>query len=150
MASSGGLGVMRQFIGTVGDGMVRDLLLSVAAPRVRDAAAALDAAELAMMSKDDERTQLRYASALAEWGEAGGYDAEVHWDACCVAALGQPYEQVKNLAGARLLPGHGARGHPRSLVRAVLRPVPRLHPRRQGRRVIRAGVGMKREDRWRV
>jgi ATPase subunit of ABC transporter with duplicated ATPase domains len=95
VASSGGLGVMRQFIGTVGDGMVRDLLLSVAVPRVRAAAAALDAAELAMMSADDERTQLRYAAALAEWGEAGGYEAEVHWDACCVAALGQPYEQVK-------------------------------------------------------
>jgi ATPase subunit of ABC transporter with duplicated ATPase domains len=95
VASSGGLGVMRQFIGTVGDGMVRDLLLSVSAARVRAAAAALDAAELAMMSKDYEPTQMRYAVALAEWGEAGGYEAEVHWDACCVAALGQPYEQVK-------------------------------------------------------
>jgi ATPase subunit of ABC transporter with duplicated ATPase domains len=95
VASSGGLGVMRQFIGTVGEGMVRDLLLSISAPRVREAAAALDAAELTMMSRDDEPAQLRYASALGEWGEAGGYETEVHWDACCVAALGLPYEQVK-------------------------------------------------------
>ncbi len=99
VASSGGLGVMRQFIGT-NQGqeltpMVRDLLLSVSPPRVREAAARLDAAELAMMERDDERAQLRYAAALAEWGEAGGYEAEVHWDACTVAALGIPYDECR-------------------------------------------------------
>ena len=62
--------------------MVRDLLLSVSPARVQAAAARLDAAELAMMARDDERIQLRYAAALTEWGEAGGYAAEVHWDAC--------------------------------------------------------------------
>src|SRR6266513_3668102 len=99
VTSTGGLGVMRQFIGTdqsqVITPMVRDLLLSVSPPRVREAAARLDAAELAMMERDDERAQLRYAAALAEWGEAGGYDAEVHWDACTVAAFGIPYEQCR-------------------------------------------------------
>ena len=75
VVASGGLGVMRQFIGT-NQGlqlapMVRDLLLSVSPSRVRDAAARLDAAELAMMERDDERAQLRYAAALTEWGEAG-------------------------------------------------------------------------------
>jgi ATPase subunit of ABC transporter with duplicated ATPase domains len=99
VTASGGLGVMRQFIGT-NQGteltpMVRDLLLSVSSPRVREAAARLDAAELAMMERDDERAQLRYAAALAEWGEAGGYEAEVHWDACTVAALGIPYDQCR-------------------------------------------------------
>ena len=117
VASSGGLGVMRQFIGTVGDGMVRDLLLSVSAPRVREAAAALDAAEFAMMSRDDEPTQLRYASALADWGEAGGYEAEVHWDACCVVALGQPYEQVKWRDAATLSGGEQKRLVLESLLR---------------------------------
>ena len=112
VVATGGLGVMRQFIGgnravprpgpAAGHPghaddrpMVRDLLLSVSPPRVREAAARLDAAELAMMERDDERTQLRYASALTEWGEAGGYAAEVHWDACCVAAFGVPYEQCR-------------------------------------------------------
>ena len=99
VTSTGGLGVMRQFIGTdQSQGitpMVRDLLLSVAPPRVREAAARLDAAELAMMERDDERAQLRYAAALAEWGEAGGYEAEVHWDACTVAAFGIPYDQCR-------------------------------------------------------
>src|SRR5215471_675136 len=93
---SGGLGVMRQFVGSIraeadddvdsgqpdtgrvtGKSAVRDLLLSVAQPRVREAAARLDAA------------------ALAEWGDAGGYEAEVLWDACCLAALGAGYEQCR-------------------------------------------------------
>jgi len=96
VTATGGLGVMRQFIGGSHDlPTVRDLLLSVSAPRVKQAAALLDAAELAMMERDDERVQLRYAAALAEWGEAGGYDAEVHWDTCCIAALGVPYDQCR-------------------------------------------------------
>jgi ATPase subunit of ABC transporter with duplicated ATPase domains len=81
--------------GLAGDSSVRDLLLSVAPPRVRQAAARLDAAELAMMERDDEPTQMRYAAALAEWGDAGGYDSEVTWDACCVAALGLPYDRCR-------------------------------------------------------
>ena len=35
------------------------------------------------MERDDEPTQLRYAQALADWGDAGGYEAEVVWDVCC-------------------------------------------------------------------
>jgi ATPase subunit of ABC transporter with duplicated ATPase domains len=96
VSATGGLGVMRQFIGGNHDlPLVRDLLLSVSPPRVRQAAARLDDAELAMMERDDERTQLRYAAALAEWGEAGGYQAEVHWDTCCVAALGVGYDRCR-------------------------------------------------------
>jgi ATPase subunit of ABC transporter with duplicated ATPase domains len=102
---SGGLGVMRQFIGNIRDeSTVHDLLVSTAPQRVRDAAAALERAELAMMERDDEPTQLSYAKTLADWGDAGGYDAEVLWDACCVAALGTSYDQtrwrdVKTLSG---------------------------------------------------
>jgi ATPase subunit of ABC transporter with duplicated ATPase domains len=117
VTASGGLGVMRQFVGGIRDAgglrgvvppgqhsTVRDLLISIAPPRVQAAAARLDAAELVMMERDDEPAQLRYAAALAEWGDAGGYDAEVHWDACAVAALGTPYErcrwrEVRTLSG---------------------------------------------------
>jgi ATPase subunit of ABC transporter with duplicated ATPase domains len=96
ISSSGGLGVMRQFVGGIRDeSTVRDLLLSVAPGRVRAAAAALDAAELLMMEREDEPTQMRYARALAEYGDAGGYDAEVHFDACCVAALGVSYDHCR-------------------------------------------------------
>ncbi len=105
ITQSGGLGVMRQFIGGIRDETtVRGLLLSIASQRVRDAAARLDAAELVMMERDDEPAQMRYAAALAEWGDAGGYDYEVHWDACTVAALGIPFDrcqwrEVRTLSG---------------------------------------------------
>ena len=139
VTTSGGLGVMRQFIGgirgvaprgehsvggiggvtpagepsvggTRGDDaqiehalgrpgaelVVRDLLVFVAEKRVREAAARLDAAEVAMRARGDEPAQLRYAAALADWGDAGGYEAEVLWDACTVAALGLGYEQCRD------------------------------------------------------
>jgi ATPase subunit of ABC transporter with duplicated ATPase domains len=96
VSASGGLGVMPQFVGGIRDDTtVRDLLLSITRPRLRAAAAGLDAAEMAMMERDDEPTQLRYATALAEWGDAGGYEAEVHFDECCVAALGVSYERCQ-------------------------------------------------------
>ena len=105
VSRSGGLGVMRQFVGSVRDeSTVRDLLVSVAPPRIRDAAREMDAAELQMMERDDEKTQMRYAQAIADWGDAHGYDAEVVWDACTMEALGVPYEraqyrEVRTLSG---------------------------------------------------
>ncbi|MCZ3388737.1 MAG: ATP-binding cassette domain-containing protein [Actinomycetia bacterium] len=97
VSHSGGLGVMRQFIGSVrDDSTVRDLLVSVAPPRIRDAALEMDAAELQMMERDDEKTQMRYAQAIADWGDAHGYDAEVVWDACTVSALGVPYDRAQH------------------------------------------------------
>ncbi len=97
---SGGLGVMRQMVGHgLGeDPTVADLLLSVAPPRVRAAAYDVDACERALMDTDDERTQMRYATALAEFADAGGYDIEVVWDVCTMAGLGVPYERAKHRA----------------------------------------------------
>ena len=91
---TGGLGVMRQMVGA-GSTTVADLLLSVSPPRVREAAARVEACELALMDTDDERTQMRYAEALAEWADAGGYEVEVVWDVCTTAALGVPYDRAK-------------------------------------------------------
>ena len=96
VARTGGLGVMRQFIGSIRDDTtVRDLLVDLAAPGITRAGRALDAAELQMMDQDDEKTQLRYATALSDWGDAGGYEAEVVWDVCTTAALGVPYERAQ-------------------------------------------------------
>ncbi len=93
---SGGLGVMRQLLTQhAEDQTVHDLLLSVAPPRVRAAAAHVDAAELRMMEADDEKTQMKYAEALAEWADAGGYDIEVLWDVCTTSALGVTYDKAK-------------------------------------------------------
>ncbi|MGW7002786.1 ABC-F family ATP-binding cassette domain-containing protein [Streptomyces sp. NPDC054933] len=105
VAVSGGLGVMPQFVGSVRDDRtVRDLLVSVAPPRIRDAASAVDSAELEIMAQDDEPAQLAYAQALSDWAEAGGYEAETVWDMCTMAALGVPYEraqwrEVRTLSG---------------------------------------------------
>ena len=116
VSRSGGLGVMRQFVGgapgtapagppapTGADqevhiddsSTVRDLLMSVAPPEIQAAGHRLDSAELAMMESDDAPIALAYAVALTAWGDAGGYQAEVRWDACSVAALGVPYEQCR-------------------------------------------------------
>ncbi|MEU1374416.1 ATP-binding cassette domain-containing protein [Streptomyces triculaminicus] len=93
---SGGLGVMPQFVGSVRDDRtVRDLLVSVAHPRIREAARAVDAAELAIMERDDEAAQMAYAQALSDWAEAHGYEAETTWDICTMAALGVPYDQAQ-------------------------------------------------------
>ncbi len=91
---SGGLGVMRQQV-AAGSTSVAELLLSVAPPRVRAAAADVDRLELALMETDDEPTQLRYAEALAEYADAGGYDLEVVWDVCTTAALGVPFQRAR-------------------------------------------------------
>jgi ATPase subunit of ABC transporter with duplicated ATPase domains len=96
ISRSGGLGVMRQFIGSIRDSSsVRDLLFSLAPPRLQAAVDDLDQLELALMDDDSEPTQLRYAQALADYADAGGYDAEVTFDACCTAAIGISYDRAK-------------------------------------------------------
>jgi len=95
IVTTGGMGVMRQFIGQGREGTVRDLLLSVSPSALRAAAAEVDAVEELLMTTEDADTQMRYAQALADFGDAGGYDAEVAWDVCCTAALGASYDEVK-------------------------------------------------------
>ena len=105
VAVGGGFAVMPQFVGSVRDERsVRDLLVSVAQPAVRDAAIAVDRAELAIMERDDEAAQLQYAQALSDWAGVRGYDAETVWDMCTMAALGIPYQdaqwrEVRTLSG---------------------------------------------------
>jgi ATPase subunit of ABC transporter with duplicated ATPase domains len=96
ISRGGGLGVMRQFIGSIRDSStVRDLLISLSPPRLRAAAAELDRLEVALMTDDHQETQLAYAQALADYADAGGYEAEVTFDACCTAALGMSYDLAK-------------------------------------------------------
>ncbi|WP_420111552.1 ABC-F family ATP-binding cassette domain-containing protein [Pseudactinotalea sp.] len=107
---NGGLGVMRQFIGSVhDDSTVRDLLLSVAPAPIRRAAAEIDRTELAMMEREDEQVQLAYAQALADWADVGGYEHETLWDVCTVAALGTPYERAQWRAVSTLSGGEQKR-----------------------------------------
>ena len=95
VVTTGGLGVMRQFIGHGSDGTVRDLLLSVSPTPLQKAATEIDTCEELLMEREDAELQMRYAQALADYADAGGYDAEVAWDVCCTASLGAAYEEVK-------------------------------------------------------
>ncbi len=92
----GGLGVMDQFVGHGRPGQtVHDLLVSVAPRRIRAAAQALEAAENALLERDEHDTQMAYASAIAEYADAGGYEHETVWDRCTVAALGLPFDRAR-------------------------------------------------------
>jgi ATPase subunit of ABC transporter with duplicated ATPase domains len=105
VSQSGGVGVMRQFIGSIrgtdhperssGSTTVRDLLFSLSPPALRQAVAEVDRLELRLMEDDREQTQLRYAQALADYADTGGYSAEVIFDACCTEALGMSYDRAK-------------------------------------------------------
>ncbi len=95
VAITGGLGVMRQFIGSVRDETtVRELLISVAPVRIRGAAAKIIETERYMNEVADEKSQMAYAQAIIDWGDCGGYDFEVIWDKCCTEMLGKPFEEV--------------------------------------------------------
>jgi sulfate-transporting ATPase len=98
VARAGGLGVMRQFIGMIGDDRtLADLALSLATPTLRAAGERLTAAEAALHADPaNERYQLGYGNAIATWGETGGYDAEVLFDTVAVAILGKPWEEVNH------------------------------------------------------
>jgi ATPase subunit of ABC transporter with duplicated ATPase domains len=56
---------------------------------VRAAALRLAAAE-----RQAEADPMRYATALADWGDHGGYDAEVLWDECISRAVGLGLTEV--------------------------------------------------------
>lgn len=112
---SGGLGVMRQFIGMIGDeSTLLDLALSLSPPQLRAAGARLSSAETALhaaelrgkFSSAAGKAQLAYAAALADWGEAGGYEAEVLFDTVTTVVLGLSWEQaagrpVRTLSGGQ-------------------------------------------------
>lgn len=94
---TGGLGVMRQFIGQVRDNTtVRELLISVASEKIRKVAASLASAEAKLATEDNEKNQLQYAQAISDWNDVGGYDLEVTWDICCNEALRKSYDEVKD------------------------------------------------------
>ena len=98
----GNFGVMGQFIT---GRTVKELLLSVSPPEICVAAAQLARSEAMMNKKGTTQSQLVYASAISEWGEVGGYDVEVLWDVCTVAALGVPFERCRHRSLSTLSSG---------------------------------------------
>ena len=107
---SGGLGVMPQLLtgaakkveehdtalASLGlNATVADALKVVSPKRIQAAIKHVEACELAMMEDESEDIQMKYAHALAEYADAGGYDNEILWDVCCQAAVGMDYEKCK-------------------------------------------------------
>jgi len=118
IAIGGSLGVMDQFVGHgKADETVHDLLVSVSPARIRRAALELEASENALIEDDDLDTQMRYAAALADYADAGGYEHETVWDTCTIAALGVPYERARFRELATLSGGEQKRLALESLLR---------------------------------
>ncbi|KTR96272.1 ABC transporter [Microbacterium testaceum] len=118
IAIGGSLGVMDQFIGHGKAGeTVHDLLVSVSPARIRRAALELEASENALIEQDDLATQMRYAAALADYADAGGYEHETVWDTCTIASLGVPYERARFRELATLSGGEQKRLALESLLR---------------------------------
>ncbi|WP_104116520.1 ABC-F family ATP-binding cassette domain-containing protein [Arthrobacter sp. B1805] len=110
VSRSGSMGIMRQFVGQVRDDTtVRDLLVTAAPPVLAAAAKRVEDAELAMMEADDEPTQMKYAQAIADWGDAGGYELETTWDEVTMAALGIPFDRAQYRAASSLSGGEQKR-----------------------------------------
>ncbi len=86
----GRLGVMRQLVGD-SEETVRHLMVSVSSARLQAAAGRLAVAEAKAADEP-----MRYATALAEWGDAGGYDAEVFWDACATKSVGLTFPEIEH------------------------------------------------------
>ena len=72
---------------------------SSVSPRHGSAALLRRSLRRAARSADDP---MRYAHALGDWGDAGGYDAEVFWDACCQRALGESFDDRGRTAVAHV------------------------------------------------
>src|SRR2546426_1051147 len=88
----GRVGLMRQLVGTDAQPpTVREFLLGYAPRDVARAGATVTEAERALQRDASERAQLAYANALAAREDAGGYRAEVVWDASTIEAFGQGY-----------------------------------------------------------
>ncbi len=109
IARTGGLGVMRQFVGHMTDGTVRDLLLTVAPDPIADAASKISATELAMIEDSSEKNQMAYAHAIADWADVGGYEIEVLWDVCTMAAIQLPFDQAQYRSAGSLSGGEQKR-----------------------------------------
>ncbi|MGH9297670.1 MAG: ATP-binding cassette domain-containing protein, partial [Acidimicrobiales bacterium] len=107
---SGSVGEMRQFVGSIRDETtVRELLLEISPPALRRAATRLSQSEMSMRENPGERQQLTYAAALSDWGDLGGYDAEVLWDSCTTATLGLSMDAVGRRLVASLSGGEQKR-----------------------------------------
>jgi ATPase subunit of ABC transporter with duplicated ATPase domains len=79
------------------DDSLRDMLIEVAPTALREAGKKLFAAEKAMMGGEDDG--MKYAEALGDWGDLGGYDLETQWAASAQRSVKTPVDNF----GTRLV-----------------------------------------------
>jgi ATPase subunit of ABC transporter with duplicated ATPase domains len=106
---------MPQDVGaTNDDGTVRALLLSLAAPAVRQVGQSIQALE-AQLDAGDPSAGMKLGEAIADWSALGGYELEGQWDASCRRIVHTAFAEVADRP-ARTLSG----GERKQLVLDVL------------------------------
>ncbi len=81
-AIGGRFAYMPQDVGVHEGSTIRELLVSIAEPRLREIGARMAAAEAALAAGDQE-AGIALGSAIGDWSDAGGYELEGRWDAAC-------------------------------------------------------------------
>ncbi|HEV7752032.1 MAG TPA: ATP-binding cassette domain-containing protein [Baekduia sp.] len=94
----GRVAFMRQDVG-VGAGQggctVRELLLSLASGRLREAGTSVLAAERSLAAGDDPaEAGMRLGVAIGEWSDLGGYQLEGQWDTSCRRIVRTGFDEV--------------------------------------------------------
>jgi ATPase subunit of ABC transporter with duplicated ATPase domains len=86
---------------------LREMLIDVALPELRDAGQALVAAEKAMAAGTDDG--MGYAEALTEWGDLGGYELESSWNAAAGRSVKNPIDDFSTRLVSELSGGERKR-----------------------------------------
>ncbi len=86
---------------------LRDMLIEVAPTALREAGKKLFAAEKAMMSGEDDG--MKYAEALGDWGDLGGYDLETQWAASAQRSVKTPVDNFATRLVSQLSGGERKR-----------------------------------------
>ena len=86
---------------------LREMLLQVASPSLRVAGLALVAAERALADGSDDG--MGYATALTDWGDLGGYELEMKWEAAARRSVKTPIVDFSTRLVAELSGGERKR-----------------------------------------
>ncbi len=86
---------------------LREMLIEVAPATLRTAGRALIAAERALVDGTDDGMQ--YATALADWGDLGGYDLEARWQAAAQRSVKTPVDDFSTRLVSELSGGERKR-----------------------------------------
>lgn len=89
------------------DDSLRDMLIEVAPTALREAGKKLFAAEKTMMSGEDDG--MKYAEALGDWGDLGGYDLETQWAASAQRSVKTPVDNFATRLVSQLSGGERKR-----------------------------------------